>query len=79
VTVVIPQSEPVRTASAIQTTGRRIPQGQFAEIFAPYAGGGEARAPIMAGVSSPGLRSNAVPQPAFGPPLPDGELALAGK
>lgn len=78
-TVVVPQTDPVRTASTLETTGRRIPQEQFAEIFAPYAGG-EARAPIMAGISSPGLRSSALPQPTFGSSFAQGEsLALAGK
>ncbi len=68
-------------APAITTTGRRYSPAQFAEIFEPYAQP-EARTPIMASVTSPGLRSNAPPQPVFGhaaTPVPAESLALAGQ
>ena len=68
-------------APAVTTTGRRYSPTQFAEIFEPYARP-EARTPIMASVTSPGLRSNALPQPVFGhaaPPVAAESLALAGQ
>jgi tetratricopeptide (TPR) repeat protein len=43
----------------ISTTGRRYSSTQFSEIFAPYARA-EMREPIVPGVSSPGLRGNAI-------------------
>ena len=65
----------------ISTTGRRYSPQQFADIFAPYAQP-EAREPIMASVTSPGLRSNAVPEPTFGKAKPSvavESLALASQ
>ncbi len=59
---------------AIETTGRRYSPGEFSRVFAPYAE--RAEAPLLGkpGVSAPGLRPRALPEPAFGQPE---SLALA--
>ncbi|MFM5948352.1 MAG: tetratricopeptide repeat protein [Novosphingobium sp.] len=80
-TVRAPKTDNQDRPAQISTTGRRYSPQQFAEIFAPYAQP-EAREPIMASVTSPGLRSNAIPQPVFGkgkPSVAVESLALASQ
>lgn len=72
-----PRTEPrVAVNEPIKTTGRRYSPGQFAEIFAPYDRS-DAQTPIMASVTSPGLRSAAPLHPQTSPVLPHPQFGTA--
>lgn len=66
----------VAASEPIRTTGRRYSPRQFAEIFAPYDRS-EGQVPIMASVTSPGLRSAAPVHLETGPALPHPQFGTA--